>query len=256
MISKKSEIILLILLPSISFLLALIFKPNFFTLNLLFFGPLAVWLSFLESKKIKKIFLFSLISIPLGIFIDYVGVASRSWIVPKTIFSFRLFRMIPIEDLIWAFLIAYTIIIFYEHFLDKGQEKPINKKIRYLLWLVSVLLASFLIILCLAPGILAIKYAYLWLGVIFVLIPPVVFLLSFPKLFSKFAKTAVYFFLFNFLFEFAVLKLGYWQFPGKNFIGWVDFLGYRFPFEEFFFLILIGAFTVLTYYEFFADDKA
>ncbi len=119
-ILKRIDIFLLIFFPIISVSLSLFLKTNFLTSTLLFFGLPSLWLSIRTPKQIKKTFLFALIfSIPLGIFIDYIATVDDSWFVPLTIFPFRLFNIVPIEDLLWGFFLVYSIVIFYEHFLDK-----------------------------------------------------------------------------------------------------------------------------------------
>jgi hypothetical protein len=57
------------------------------------------------------------------------------------------------------------------------------------------------------------------------------------------------------MFELTGLELQLWTFPGTHFIGWVDLLGYKFPFEEFFFWFVLSAITILSYYEFFDDNR-
>ena len=89
----------------------------------------------------------------------------------------------------------------------------------------------------------------------FFIVPAITFLSLFPRLLSKYVKTASYFFLLSILFELTGLQLNQWTFPGSNFIGWVELFGHRFPFEEFFFGFVMGAISVLTYYEFFDDDR-
>ena len=50
--------------------------------------------------------------------IYYFATTDQSWYVP-TIFPFRVYGILALEELIWGFLTAYTAIIVYEHFLDK-----------------------------------------------------------------------------------------------------------------------------------------
>lgn len=49
--------------------------------------------------------------------------------------------------------------------------------------------------------------------------------------------------------------LGQWTFPGDQFIGWVNMLGVRFPFEELLFWFMLAAIGILSYYEFFDDNR-
>ena len=253
---KKVDIILLVLLPIISVVASLVFKANFLQSILLFFGLPSLWLSIRTPHKIKKTFLFSLIlSIPFGVFIDYIAILDASWYVPTTVFPFRLLGIVPIEDLIWGFFIIYSTVIFYEHFLDKGKHNLVDKKMKYLVWPLVILLLCFFMVLVTKPELLVIPYAYFWVGTLFFFLPTVTFLSFFPRLLSKYVKTASYFFLLSALAEFTGLQLNQWTFPGNNFIGWVELFGYRFPFEEFFFWFIMGSISILSYYEFFDDDR-
>ncbi|MBI2106172.1 hypothetical protein HYT56_05060 [Candidatus Woesearchaeota archaeon] len=254
---KKFDILLLLLLPLLSTIISLAINANFLTSTLLFFGLPSLWLSYRTQHMIKKTALFSLIfSVPSTIIIDYIAVLDGAWFVPATIFSFRLSGTIPIEDFIFGFLLVYSIIIFYEHFLDKGKHELLDRKMKYFIFPIILVLMIFFIFLITQPELLKIRYAYLILGIIFILFPSITFLNYFPRLLSKYVKTSSYFFVLIFLYELTGLQLNQWEFPGQNFIGWIEIFEYKFPFEEFFFfffvLITIG---VLSYYEFFDDDK-
>ncbi len=251
---KKLDIILLVMFPIISVIISLAIKANFLTSTLLFFGLPAIWLSYRTKEMIKKTALFSLIfSIPFTIVVDYIAVLDRSWFVPNSLF--RLFGMIPIEDFVLGFILVYSIIIFYEHFLNKSKHNLIDKRMKYFVLPGISILAVFFIFLFSKPELLMIKYAYFWLGLIFLILPIITFLSFFPKLASKYVKTGVYFFVLTFLFELTGLHLGQWTFPGTNFIGYIEILSYKFPFEEFFYWMILLAVGILSYYEFFDDDR-
>lgn len=253
---KKLDIFLLVLFPIISVILSLAIKANFFTSILLFYGPPSLWLSFRTPNQVPKTLIFTtLCSIPFGIVIDYLATTDQSWFVPVSIFPSRLFGIIPYEDIIWGFLLVYSTIIFYEHFLDKGKQGLVDRKMKYFVWPVLTALIVFLSIHFLKPELLVLKYAYLLLGIGLVLIPSITFLSFFPRLISKYIKTASYFFILSLLFELTALQLNQWTFPGNNFIGWVSILGFDIPFEEFFFFFVMTSIGILSYYEFFDDDR-
>ncbi|MDD5470077.1 MAG: hypothetical protein PHO92_04760 [Candidatus Peribacteraceae bacterium] len=256
-ILKKVDIALLILFPVFAVVISLAVRANFFTSILLFFGLPSLWFSLRTPSQVLKTLLFSLLlSLPLGIVIDYIAALDHSWFVPRTIFPLRLFGAIPLEDILWGFFFVYSIVIFYEHFLDQGKSDALlHRRMKHLAWPVSLLMAVFIAVVFSNPDLLAIPYAYFWIGAVFFLVPSVLFLSFFPRLLSKFSITASYFFLLALLFECTGLQLNQWVFPGDNFIGWVELFGYRFPFEEFFFWFVLGAVSVLSYYEFFDDDR-
>ncbi|PIN79686.1 hypothetical protein COV16_02945 [Candidatus Woesearchaeota archaeon CG10_big_fil_rev_8_21_14_0_10_34_8] len=253
---KRLDIILLILFPLLAVIISLAIKANFLTSALLFYGVPAIWLSYRTKHMIKKTALFSIIlTVPFTIVIDYIATIDKAWTVIVSIFPYRLFGVIPIEDFIFGFIFVYSIIIFYEHFLDKGKHKLIDKRMKYFIMPLILMLIVFFFVLITTPEILVIKYAYLWLGIIFLLIPTVTFLSFFPRLLSKYAKTAVYFFIIAFLFELTALQLNQWTFEGVHFIGWFEVLGHRFPIEEPIFYFTLCTTAILSYFEFFDDDR-
>jgi hypothetical protein len=254
---KKIDILFLILFPAIAVVLSLALRTNFLLTTLIFFGAPAIYFSYRTKHRVAKTALFSFIwTVPLVIFVDYIATINGAWFVPHTVFPFRLFGAIPLEDFVWMFLATFNILIFYEHFLDKGKQELVDKRMKYLIWPLFVILLVFFLTLLTRPELLVIPYAYLWIGVIFSFLPSVTFLSFFPRLLSKYVKTASYFFVVGIIFELTGLHLNNWKFVDNgNFIGWVELFGYRFPFEEFFFLFVIGVISVLSYYEFFDDDR-
>lgn len=252
---KKADLVFLLLFPIVATLLSLLVKANFLTSTLLFFGLPAVYLSFKTKKSIKKTALASLMAIPLLTVLDYMAHLDKSWFVPNTVFAFRLFGVIPIEDLILGYLLIYVTILFYEHFLDKGRDHPLNKRVLNLLIPTLVAVLLFLVLFYINPQALQVSYFYLKVGVLLCLLPSIVFLMVFPKLVSRFFIATAYFFSLTFIFEFTGLKLNQWTFPGENFIGWVELFGQRFPVEEFLFWFVLFTVALLSYYEFFADDR-
>ena len=254
--AMKLDLLLVIFFPIIATLLSLSLKTNLFVSTLLFFGLPAVYLSYRKPELIKKTSIFSLLGgIPMILIIDFFAIADNSWGTPTTIFPFRFFDLIALEDFIWGILFVYAVIIFYEYFLDKGKDKIIEKNMKYVVLIFFTLTAITLFIFFKNPILLKVPYAYLWIGIILVFIPIVIFLLYFPKLLLKFLKTSFYFIYLSLLFELVAVYLNQWIFPGTNFIGWVNVMGIRFPFEELVFWIILGAAWILTYYEFFDDDR-
>jgi hypothetical protein len=252
----KFDLILLILIPLVSALFSLIFRSNFLTSTLLFFGLPSLYLSLRTKKAIWRSLIFAVsFSIFMVLTVDHLGVLDNSWYVPYSVISSRIFGTIPLEDVIWSFLLTYFIVIFYEHFFDKAKHRDIGSHLKYFSYITISLLSIFLLLLFSNSKLLKIDYFYLKAGLLFTLIPSLAFLVEFPKFVSKFMKTAPYFFYVGLLVELVGLQLNQWTFPGKHFIGWVTISGQTFPFEELFFFISIFAICVLTYFEFFDDDK-
>lgn len=222
----------------------------------LFFVIPSVYLSFLLRRSVVKSLIFSVIAmLPVGIVIDYVIHLTHQWFVPS-IFPFRIFGLVPIEDLIWGFFSIYFVLMFYEYFMESHHERKIwhpRMKVFSLLF-ISILLL-FLVLYLFAPRLLYIPYAYFWLCFILVLIPVVIEMIRRPILFPKVLTVGVYFFFFDIFYEITALKLGWWTFPGVHYIGLVSLFGVQFPFEEFFFWMLLFSTAILSYYEPFDDDE-
>ncbi len=184
-----------------------------------------------------------------------MAINDLSWFVPNTIFPFRLFGIVPLEDLIWGFFLSYSAVIFYENFTARGKQQQGSNKMKYLTGISIALVAIFLLLERLNPAILVIQYAYFWVGFVFFILPTVVFLKIFPNKFKKFTKTAIYFFVVAILFEFTGLQLRQWVFPGVHYIGMVDTFGVKFPFEELLFWFILGPTSILSVYVFFGNPN-
>jgi hypothetical protein len=251
---KKIDILLLILFPIFAVIFSLLFNLNFLSSMILFFIIPSIYLSIRTKSGIKRAIIFSLgFSIMGGLMFSYYANIDKSWYVP-TIFPFRIFHEIAIEETVWIFLITYFFVIFYEHFFDKGVHKLIDNSMKHLIYFLTLLFGIFLFSVFTNQA-KHIDYFYFKGGLLLGLIPLVAFLFTFPKYVSKFMKTATYFVYIGLLHELTALQLNHWSFPGKNFIGWVNIFGYKFPYEEFLFFVILFSVSVLTYFEFFDDRK-
>ncbi len=105
------------------------------------------------------------------------------------------------------------------------------------------------------PSLLNIPYFYLWFGIILLLVPVVAQFMTHSRMDMKILKTSAYFFYLTFIYEVTALQLGWWDFPGSKFIGWVTILGVKFPIEELAFWIFLFSMAIISYYEFFDDDE-
>jgi len=252
---RKIDILLLIFFPIFSVVASVAFEANYLVSTLLFFGLPGLYLSFRNHKTILKSFIFSiLLGFPFAIIVDSVALLSKSW-VTYSMFDFRFLGLIPIEDFLFGTLFVYTTIMFYEHLLDKGKDNKIDRRLRLFIIPLTIVFLLFLIILFRNSELLDIPYAYFWIGLLAGFLPLAAFLSFFPRLFCKFIKSASYFFFLTLLFELTALHLNQWAFPGDKFLFWVNIYSYHFPFEELFFWVILAAVSVLTYYEFFADDR-
>jgi len=255
--NKKRVIALFILWPIVATLLSFVLKTNALGSVVLFLIIPSIYLSFLLKKSVKKVLLFSLVtSVPVIIVVDYIAHATKQWLVPNSVFALRILGLIPLEDIIWAFFSVFCVVMFYEYFLEPHHETKIWRPRMNVLTAIFIgLLVVFLLCYLLAPSILLIPYAYLWMGIVVIFIPTIIEIFRKPILLPKLLVVGAYFFYLELLYELTALKLGWWLFPGSQYIGMVSLFGLQFPFEELFFWIMLFAIGILIYYEPFDDDE-
>lgn len=252
---NEIDIMILIILAFIACSIGFIFHPSYLVSTLIFFGIPSIYLSIRTPHAIILAFLFSLIfTISIGAIIENIAIINNFWI-ETSIFKYRILGNVPIETFVWSLSEIYLIIIFYEHFFDKGGHKVSNKHLKYFIiisLLISLLYISFEIFI---PNILKGEYLYMKLGFIGVLFPVLAFLFKFPKYASKFLKTIPYFSFLFLLNEIASLTNGYWKFTSHDYIGWILIYNFKFPIEEALFFICLSSAGIITYFEFFEDSK-
>jgi hypothetical protein len=219
LLSKKVDIIFLILSPIFATLSSLIFRTNLLTTLLLYFGIPSIYLTFRNPHAIKKSFIFSFFTtMIIGPVLDYLAVVNNSWFIPFSVFP-RILGVIVVEDVIFGILLTYNIIMLYEHLLDKGKHNLRDTNLKYLISIFTLLALIFYIIYFNKLDLFRIPFYYLKFGTIVVLIPTISFLSFFPRLLSKFIKAAVYFFIQGLMFELTALYLNNWVFKGNEYIG-------------------------------------
>lgn len=233
--------------------LTLLLHVSFLTSTLLLYGMPAFYLSLRTKEGIfRAAFFSSIFTFFAGIIIDHLAIANKSW-VTESIFTYRVGGKIPLEDFLWIFLLIYLIVIFYEHFLDKGRHKKIDSHLKYLIMFFVLLFTVFLLILSLSPHLILIPYFYFWMGFLGMAVPIGIFFILFPHKTRSLFIVAPYFIALAFLNEFTALILGHWTFPGNQFIGWIHLGNVSFPLEELLFFIILFSSAITAYFEFFDD---
>lgn len=253
---KKLDISLLIIFPVLAVVLSLFLGANYFLSTILFYVLPSLYLSWRNPQIIAKSFVFSLVlGLPFAIIVDSIAVLSKAW-VTHSMFDWLFLGTMPVEDFIFGISFIYFIVMFYEHLLDKSDKKIAEPRLKYFIAVLIFAFIIFLIAILNNPQILVIPYAYFFLGLLGGFVPLALLLIFFPKLIAKFTKVAVYFFFLTLLFELTALELNQWSFPEEGqFIGWVYLFGHGFPLEELFLWLMLASVSILSYYEFFDDDR-
>lgn len=254
--NKKFDLILLLIYPIIGATVSHLLNINAFGSVLVFFGIPSLYLTIRGVKFFKRAITFSvLVSVPLIIIIDYIAHLTGQWLIPNSILP-RLFQYVSIEVIVWAVLNLYFVIMFYEYFLHNHYIKRLfYPQMKYFFIVIYSLFILFLFLYKLFPGFLHIPFFYLFFGIFLILIPVILQFFKYPKFILKFFETAAYFFYLTLTYEITALQLGWWNFPGEQFIGWVSIFNIKFPLEELLFWLILFAMAILTYYEFFDDGE-
>ena len=245
------------LYPLLAVVLSFALHVNALFSAVVFFGIPALYLCWNKPSFITKAALFSLLSIPGMIIVDYISEFTGTWLwpLPKSILP-KLFGYVSIEVLVWAYLNVFVVVMFYEYFYDaRKRSKLIYPREKKLVFIAILLFLIFLLLLLVQHGALWVPYWYLTFSLL-ILVPPVIFEgYKYPKVFWKLFKVACYFAYLNLAYELTALKIGWWTFPSKQFIGYVTLFNITFPFEEFFFWIILFTLTILSYYEYYFDRE-
>lgn len=255
---QSTETLVLILLPFISSVISIFFNLNALWSVVLFLVLPSIVLSLLKPKSILKSTIFSVFTIPVLLIIDYISHIKGQWIVPYTSFNFKIFNVVPVEDLLWVFFLTYATVMFYEYYLDTQKKRKEVFEAKFIkIAIIFVLIPSvwFILGFNISNSFFDIPYFYLIWGTIGMLIPLLFVVFKYPSLFTKLVWIGLYFFYLTFLYEITALYLGWWYFPeASQFIGWVNLLGLKFPLEEFGFWLVMCAMATITWYEFWDDD--
>ena len=254
---KKIDLTILLIYPILGTVISFLLNINFLCSIFVFFVLPSVYLTFRAPSFFKRAAIFSVLaSFPFIIIIDYIAHFNNQWFLTQSIFP-RLFEYATIEVILWAIFNLYFVVMFYEYFIHQHFSKIIlYRKLKYLFLFSLFLFFIFIVFYNYYPDLLSIDYFYLRYGVVVIAIPTIIQLVKYPKFFWKFIKVSLYFFYITLLYEFTALKMGWWSFPGTNFIGKISILNVGFPIEEFVFWILLFAMAILSFYEYFdAEEK-
>lgn len=244
--------------PILAIFFSFYFSLTAFLSPIIFFGIPSLFLSLLKPQFTKKAFFASLLIEPFMIIVDYIAQITHTWVwpMPQSLFEFKIFHYVSIESLVWGFLQTYLVIIFFQFFFDYATVNKVwNKRSENALLITISLCFIFAFFLFFLPNLLKIPFWYITFGIF--LITPFVVLekVNYPKMFSQIFKAGIYFFYLNFTYEITALRIGWWSFPSKEFIGYVSFFNVTFPFEEFFFWLILFGLAILSYYEYFFNNE-
>lgn len=217
--------------------------------------PPIIYMFLRKKKNWKKILLGTLVfGVLLGHLLEFTANRSLLWECKSLIFNSLIFGTSTYDCTAGYGLMVIFMLTFYEHFLDRDLNHCISKKVLYILIPGLLFIPISYLIYKLDIGIPLTSLPYTLIGTVAII--PLIFLsLRNHQIITKFLFLGIYFFIYYFFFELLAVYKGYWIYEGNNYIGWVEILDLRFPFEEMFFWMMLFAATIASYYELFIDDE-
>lgn len=250
MCNKTSQLIFLSGYVLLSSLAVYFFRPVYlFSLAIVIVPPAII--NFLWLKKSRfKIFLFSLVSLVLFAFpIELATRLANVWDV-QSIFP-RPFGLIPLENMIFAFLNFFWVLSFYEYFVDFDKTKNISKKFKVLTGLYIVLSVVVYGLFSYNKNLIAVNY--LTMAVPILIVPMAIIFWRNPHLLPKTILPTIFFAMVFFIYEAISLQIGSWWWPG-NYLYSINFYGKIFPLDDIIIWYFLSTPALIGGYEFFADD--
>ena len=247
--NKKYKLLVIFLYVLIACLVVFLTKPVYILSIIIVLVPPAL-VNFLWLKKSKKkILVFSIVSTILFAFAaELSSRLANSWDVQSVLP--RIFGILPLENILFAFLNIFWVLSFYEYFIDRDTSSKMSKKFKYLILILSLFSLSIFILFF--NGI-DISMNYYFLAIITLLIPSVIIFSKKSSLLKKLILPVLFFAIIFFIYELVALKIGNWWWPGEYLLP-VNFLGQTFPIDDVIIWYFLSTIACIGGYEFFMDD--
>lgn len=247
---KKIRLASLALYIILALIFVLIIKPVYILSIIIVLLPPSLINFFWLRNSRGKILVFSLLSALL--FAPPVELMARLmnvWDV-ASIFE-RPFGLIPLENMLFAFLNFFWVLCFYEYFIDKDRKETANQKFKYLIALYLVFASLVYSLFFYNRQLVASNYATI--AVIILIVPGILIFWQNPKLLKKTILPTIFFALVFFFYELVSLRLGSWFWPG-NYLLPIKVEGQVFPLDDIIIWYFLSTPVLIGGYEFFVDN--
>jgi hypothetical protein len=213
-------------------------------------APLALTLFWLKKER-GKVLVFSAVTVALFAFpLELVSRVADAWDV-QSVFP-RIWGLIPVENLLYAFVNFLWVLAFYECFVDRKPQSFLGRRWPYLVGIYAVFCAAVFGIFFLNPERAGVPYWGVGVGVFLVVS---ILLLRKPRLLRKTILPTAFFAAAFFLHEIVSMKLGHWWWPGEYLLP-ASLFGMPFPLDDAIIWYFLSTPALIAGYEFFADDYA
>lgn len=250
-LSQKYKIFYLLLYVFISCGVVLLIRPPYIlSIGIVLLLPSLVNFLWLHHAR-ARVFIFSLVS--AVIFAPPVELAARlanAWDV-QSVFP-RMFGLVPLENMLFAFLNFLWALSFYEYFIDKDHiQQSVSKYFKFLIGLYVIFAGVIFSLYFYDPTTISLQYMVL--AVIILFIPAVLIFWHKPLLIKKTLIPTLFFALVFFVYEIVSLLVGSWWWPGE-YVFPITLLGHIFPIDDIIIWYFVSTPVLIGGYEFFIDD--
>ena len=237
--SQTKEKILLAIYFLLVALAGVFFHFSYLASTLLFFVPPSVYITIRRPKLCKQLFAYALlIGTPFVLVIDTIGVYNNAW-WETSVFSYRIFGLVPLDTVLWGILYAYAVPAIYEYFFGGRHEIALTRKFWKFETYLLVFLIAFIVAFSFDREWFVIPYFYALFAGIFYILVSLIGLVRTPIMFLNLWKECLYFSVLLFIGELGALAAHQWGFSGSQYLGMIHIGNLAFPFEEMIW-ILIG----------------
>ncbi|PIR97655.1 MAG: hypothetical protein COT91_00325 [Candidatus Doudnabacteria bacterium CG10_big_fil_rev_8_21_14_0_10_41_10] len=198
MSKKKFDFLVVLILLIATAWLSLVFKPKPLTGGLLYTLLPSVYLLLRENKNYKKLILGTFVfGVLFGFFFYFIETFNKAWVVPNMVIPYKVFGILPFDDILGFMIMTFFMLVFYEHFLDDEKNFSVSPHIYKALIPTFLLVLIVMIVFLVNPSSLNLTHAYLK-GGIAAIIFPLVFAFRKPCLIGKLSVATIFFFSFGF----------------------------------------------------------
>jgi hypothetical protein len=239
---KFKDILIIFLIPlfTVPFFIANKLTPySFLTPCLIFFGLPSFYMLYKKPSAFTRAVLFGLIAIPSNYLFDAMATEGNVWINVSNFPTFP--GGVAVEVLIGAFLVAFNIALFSQVFV---KVKP-NLKLKDFLFIAAPVLTFIFISFLFFTKVF--EWTYYIIGIGLSISTLIITTVRFPNLIKVLLTTSILYFPLFFACDFINARQGFMTFPGK-FLYVFNFNGVLLPFEEIFFLVLLGGASICCLY--------
>lgn len=249
--NKTNKLLFLIGYLTLALILVLLIKP-LYIISIIIVLAIPSFINFFWLKNSRRpVFLFSLLAALLfAPPVELIARIANVWDV-QSIF-YRPFGLIPIENMIFAFLNFFWGLSFYKYFIDNDSFVAISKKFKYLIGLFIVFSTAVYGLYFYNPNLVGANYFII--ALIILVIPGTLLILNNPKIFKKTLTTTLFFAILFFIYELISLKIGSWFWPGNYLLG-LNIFGQYMPLDDIIIWYFMSTPVLIYGYKYFVDDN-